>query len=368
MAEIPNPQTSRARRIVGIAWLALVAMVTLEIAARADDWYHFGAPFVGNYEFDRLFENTDRGLRGVPDGRYLRWTLNGAGLRGPEVQPAHGQVRVLVYGASESFGIYEETGKEFPRALEAELNARGGGAPFEVINAGIPGMRIGSGVALLRDLQARFRPRVVVMYPTPTHYIGVMRPYCGRPPRPAASQSLEMPTPRIAEKIKEEVKRVLPRAAMTAVRRASIELQARGQQVIERAPEASLDALEFDVNCALDAAQAGGMVPVLVTHANRFGRSADGGKDDDRAMWLTQWRQQYPEMREGGFLDLEDRANAVVRKVAAQRNVALVDAAAALSGHADWFADHAHFTNAGAARMGALLAPAVLEAAHQAQR
>jgi hypothetical protein len=225
-------------------------------------------------------------------------------------------------------------------------------------------MRIGSGVALLRDMQARFHPRVVVMYPTPTHYIGVTRPYCGRPPRPASPQSLEMPTPRIAEKIKEEVKRVLPREAMTLVRRASIELQARGQQVIERAPQASLDALEFDVNCALDAARDTGMAPVLVTHANRFGPDLRA----DTAMWLTQWRQQYPEMQEGGFLDLEDRANAVVRKVAAQRNVALVDAAAALNGHADWFADHAHFTNAGAARMGALLAPAVIEAAKQPQR
>ncbi len=358
MAEIPNPQRSRLRRALGLAWLVLVAALTLEIAARADDWFHFGAPFFGNYEFDRLFKVTERGLRGVPNGSYLRWSLNGAGLRGPEVQPDRGQTRVAVYGASESFGIYEDTGKEFPRTLEAELNARGGGR-FEVINAGIPGMRIGSGVTFLQDLNEKFHPRVVVLYPTPTHYIGVTRPYCGRPPRAPQQDASGWPGLRIAEKVKEEAKRVLPGGVMTWVRRRSIELQTRGQETLERVPDASLAALESDLRCALGAARDNAMTPVLVTHANRFGNA----RRDDDADRLTQWRQQYPEMREGGFIDLENRANAIVRRVAAEENIELVDADAALSGRPELFADHAHFTNAGAARMGALLAPAVLAAA-----
>ena len=97
---------------------------------------------------------------------------------------------------------------------------------------------------------------------------------------------------------------------------------------------------------------------ILVTHANRFGSVA--GPDD--GAWLTGWRGQYPELREPGFIDLENRANARVRAVAAELGLLVCDAAAILGGQGSLFADHAHFNDEGAARMGALLLPYVLTA------
>ena len=46
--------------------------------------------------------------------------------------------------------------------------------------------------------------------------------------------------------------------------------------------------------------------------------------------------------------------------LAAQEGVALADAATVLGGDTRYFADHAHFSDEGAARMGALLADVVL--------
>ena len=99
-------------------------------------------------------------------------------------------------------------------------------------------------------------------------------------------------------------------------------------------------------------------MPIVLTHADRFASSA---RPDDQ-YWLTGWRFQYPEMRQSGFLKLESSANAVIRSVAREQGVPLVDAAAVLSGDPRNFADHAHFTDLGSSRMARLLTGAVLRA------
>jgi hypothetical protein len=161
----------------------------------------------------------------------------------------------------------------------------------------------------------------------------------------------------MGEKLKDRLKAALPRNGLTLMRKAGIWWDTRGEAVVDRVDRASLDAFEHDLRCALGAIREAGAVPVLVTHANRFGAI----RHPDDAYWLTGWRGQYPEMREGGFIDLENRANERIRATARGEKVILVDAAAALSGVPESFADHAHFTNEGADRLGRLLADAVRE-------
>jgi lysophospholipase L1-like esterase len=341
-----------------LAWSGLAALffVTMELAARLDDHLTFGAPLSGRYDMEQLFQPTPRGVRGVPNGRCMKWSLNSLGFRGTELQRFADQVRVVTYGASETFGIYEDVGREYPRALERVLNASDVGQRFEVINAGMPGMRVGSGVQLLRDIGASLHPDVVIVYPTPTHYIGVTRPYCERTVSARANSSPGFKA-RMGEKLKDRLKAALPRNGLTLMRKAGIWWDTRGEAVVDRVDRASLDAFEHDLRCALGAIREAGAVPVLVTHANRFGAI----RHPDDAYWLTGWRGQYPEMREGGFIDLENRANERIRATARGEKVILVDAAAALSGVPESFADHAHFTNEGADRLGRLLADAVRE-------
>lgn len=336
-------------------WLVGIVLATLECASRVDDLLHYDAPLLGRYEFDQLFHNTDRGPRGVPFGRYMHWRLSSAGLRSPEIDTlSAGRVRIVAYGASETFGIYEDDGKEFPRVLEADLNKRGAG-PLDVINAGLPGMRVGSGISLLRELKATAGPILVVIYPTPTHYIGVTRPYCERKPLLTSANESAWPQLRIIEKSKDQFKRAAPPAGMTWLRKFSISVQMRNKKLLDRVEPTSLSAFAADLNCAVNAARELGMTPILVTHANRF----DGGTRADDPDGLTKWRLQYPELREEGFIDLERRANDVVRQLAQQERVPLVDAATQMGGQPKWFADHAHFNNEGAAQMAAILAPAI---------
>lgn len=355
---IRRPPGATAPRAVGLALFVVLAILTMELAARVDDFIRYEAPLTLNYNFERLFTFDGKVVRGVPHARYAKWSLNSLGLRGSEPQLADGAQRVVVYGASEVFGVYETDGKEFPRVLEEQLRKLGGSDHVTVFNAGIPGMRIGSGTEYLASLVQKLSPQVVVLYPTPTHYIGVTRPNCGRPPRPAvADAGAERPASRLLGKAIDRLKENLPKSFLTVSRRLAIAWEMRGREPLASVDPASLSALEVDIKCAVQAVRKAGARPVLVTHANRFGTST---RRED-ADWLTGWRMQYPELSELGFVDLENRANDVIRNVAAADGVLLLDAAIAVGGRPEWFADHAHFNDEGSQRMGRVLAEGVLE-------
>ena len=352
-----RPPSATVPRAVGLALFIVLAIVTMELAARVDDFVRYSAPLTRNYDFDRLFTFDGRVMRGVPNARYAKWSLNSLGLRGSEPQPTDGTQRVIVYGASEVFGVYETNGKEFPRVLEEQLRTLGGSDWVSVYNAGIPGMRIGSGTEYLGGLVKKVASQVVVLYPTPTHYIGVTHPNCGRPPRfAAANTGVEIPASRLLGKAIDRLKESLPRAVLTLSRRWAIAWAMRGREPLSAVDPASLVALEVDIKCAVQAVRTAGARPVLVTHANRFGTSI---RRDD-ADWLTGWRMQYPELSEVGFVDLENRANSVIRKVATAEGVLLLDAEVAIGGHPEWFADHAHFSDEGSQHMGRFLAEGML--------
>lgn len=338
----------RWRRWAQALLLGLIALATMELGARLDDHLRHGAPMVGRYDFDGLFMFDGRVVRGIPNARYEHFQLNSLGMRGPEPRVAPGERRVMLYGASEIFGLYESEGHELAPQLEAQLKQDG--SKVEVINAGIPGMRVGSGTRYLKEVGERLHPDVVLIYPTPTHYIGVTRPQCGREPRAPMSPDDGKPNSRLAAKAVDRVKALLPPSVMTAARRTAISL--KHEPVLDRVGDDSLAAFRTDLECAISAVRAIGAKPVLATHANRFGLVAQAGTEG----WLTGWRMQYPELAEGGFVDLENRSNEIVKDVAAAQHLPMVDAAAALGGQPGLFADHAHFTDAGAAAMAGLVA------------
>src|SRR5438045_9465626 len=90
-------------------------------------------------------------MHGRPNARYEKFVLNHLGLRGPETteQKRAGSFRVVTVGASETFGLYESPGREYPRQLEDTLNAHLKRLPSaceqsraQVLNAAMPGMSL----------------------------------------------------------------------------------------------------------------------------------------------------------------------------------------------------------------------------------
>src|SRR5712664_1625363 len=97
-------------RVAFLLVLVLVIGTTGEVTARIEDYIRRGVPIM--HTPDRTVDlvlHDKLGIRGRPNGRYGRWQLNSAGFRGPEIarQPIAGCHRVIVLGASDSFGLYE---------------------------------------------------------------------------------------------------------------------------------------------------------------------------------------------------------------------------------------------------------------------
>lgn len=351
----------RIPRLLRYAGYALIALLTFEICARTEDLVLHGASFWRPYTIESVFMAGPEGRLGRPNASFGKWSMNSFGYRGPE--PSAGVPRVLAFGASETFGLYESPGREYPRQLESALRAQGFG-PVEVVNVALPGMRVGHAGHLRRAIET-LRPQWVLIYPSPANYIGAERRLCVDPAQApasgdAAAHGQAGPAPlrplhlRLAGKVEQVVKPLMPLSWTVAVKRLAIRRAEREAEPMARLPQPMLDLFLADVDCTVRTAQALGARVVLATHATRFGPDLQPGD----GLMLTNWRSFYPELREEGFLDMERRANQGVRELAARRGLPLVDAAAVVPGGPEHFADFVHFTDEGARRMAALAAQA----------
>ena len=170
--ERSRPASGVARVAWQTALVVLLCLVAAEITARLEDLVFDGVPLTANPTPDSqlIYTDPDGVTRGRPGGRYGQWHLNQFGFRGPDisVEPRAGTTRVMVLGSSEAFGLYEPDGKEFPRQLGTQLSSHGA---FEVVNASLFGMTLRSMVPFWRGWASRFRPQVVVIYPSPLFYL-----------------------------------------------------------------------------------------------------------------------------------------------------------------------------------------------------
>jgi hypothetical protein len=64
---------------------SIIAVLTLEVCARVDDWVSYGASPFGLYDNSLLGAFDKMGQHGRPHGQYLKWKLNSLGFRGPEL-------------------------------------------------------------------------------------------------------------------------------------------------------------------------------------------------------------------------------------------------------------------------------------------
>jgi lysophospholipase L1-like esterase len=340
------------RRTLGVAAYGALALLTLEGAARVEDYVKDGAPLAAPYTINTVFQPSPFGRAGKPGAHFGKWHMNSLGFRGPELH--EGRQRVLTFGASETFGIYEAANGEYPRRIEQLLNAQAPGR-YDVVNIALPGMRIGR-VAYLEDAIRRTGARSVVIYPTPANYIGTTQPHCGEASTPVPNEFGLGERLRLVGRIDQLSKRHLPPAVMDAMRRVAIAREERHTAVMARVPEASIQAFKTDLACAANAAQALGARVVLATHGNYFGAQL---QPQDQPM-MRSWRRFYVELAEGGFIDLEARANAAIRELAREQGLDLVDAAAAVPPGPGHFADFVHFNDRGAQVMAEQVAARLL--------
>jgi lysophospholipase L1-like esterase len=365
--EAPPPVAPRISgpRLVGL-WLVALAgfLAAAECAARLDDAVFHGVPFLANPSYDDLFVRDALGRRGRPNAQFGKWQLNSFGFRGPQLTltPAPGCTRIAIMGASETFGYFESPGHEFPALLGQRLAGHG---CVEVVNVAVVGMTTGTMIGYWNNWVAHFRPDVVVVYSSPLFYLlsddskhGTVAP---APAAPAASLAAPAPLPehpftsRFVKRIRGVGHAAVPRWVWMALAKRQIAQTLQGipqDARIHAPPAAGLAAYEHDLVRLVAALRAGGARVVLVTHAQRALLPVTARAEPD----LWDERSWVPQADLPVFIQFDRAANAVTLEVAARERVQAIDAATALNGCWECFADLNHFSDQGAQRMAGLLA------------
>lgn len=344
-------------RAVALAAAALsVAFAGGEAAARLDDWMHQGVPLLASPDHAHdLTVRDEFGVHGRPGGRFKKWRLNAFGFRGAEIteEPAPGRTRLLVLGASETFGLHESEGKEYPAQLAERFAARGR-PDVEVVNGAIAGVTVWSLKPYWEQWASRVRPRLVLIYPSTQLYLD------DDPPGPPHGDAAPSEGPAVRSRFLQRLEDVARQSDLLRELRLQYQtrcvLRGKGDDYFFRgAPQDRLDGFAADLAALVDSIRAHGAEPILVTHALRAAsppRPEDAG--DLRAM-----RPFFPRARPETMVAFDDAADEAIRGLGRDKGVAVIDAAPALNGRREWFADLVHFNDAGAAAFADVLVDGV---------
>jgi hypothetical protein len=366
-----------ARVSTGLLTFVVIAVV-FELTIRLDDLVRFGTPFTSPIAVeDELLTRDMMGEHGRAHAQFQKWTLNNLGMRGADVAVSKPRDvrRVVTAGASETFGLYESPGREYPRQLEDSLRqtlaaSDCASTSIEVVNAAIFGMSLPSIDEDLKTRVRQLRPDVVVLYPTPVQYLADEIPSAALPdtaPNAGDLGRLASLKPRSTYRLREQIKAILPDWMKTWLRdRAVVAVTAQegpGWR-FQSIPAERLARYEGDLRRVIGTIRAIGAVPVLMTHADVF--MTPGSREMTQ---LIAWERFYPRATGTVLIAFDSAGGDATMRVAKDSVVPVLDLAAIVrrnqgSDAAKLFGDYAHFTDRGAALVAGALRPIVIDAAH----
>lgn len=328
-------------------------LVGAEVAARLDDALFNAVPFFANPQHDDLITRDWFGRHGRAHGQFGKWKLNSLGFRGSEmsVERTPGCARIVVMGASETFGLFESPGHEFPNLLAERLATRG---CVEVVNAAVVGMTLGSMQPYWTHWLARLRPDVVLIYPSPEFYLWIPATQVALPPDPGAA--VDHP---FESRFIKRLRGVASAATPQWIKNYGMERQVRAKLAalpaspeINSPPPSDLAAFRRDLNELVESIRDSGPLVVLLTHAQRASWPIE--RRDLPDLWGARFFS--PTAALPVFVEFDRAANVIIRETGRQQMVQLIDAAGALNGRFDCFGDLIHFNDKGAEIMAALIA------------
>jgi lysophospholipase L1-like esterase len=268
---------------------------------------------------------------------------NGYGLRGADFpqQPAPGEVRVVLLGASTIMGTYAATDDATSSAqLEKRLAATVGAV--RVINGGVAGLTVGNQATLLQRRLLAFEPSVLVWYPGLNDF--TCRP---RPARGSAALRWQMPP--------------LPGWLILPdlITKNTSWLRAGGKptsSLLE--PAVDLPRLERELRAGIRVARAAGVRVELVTSARNFNAAMEPREAARRAASALNVRPCYSVTSLSGVASAYDE---LLRRVARDEAVGLIDADRSLAADPALFGDSTHLSAAGEKRLADLVLRSMLD-------
>jgi hypothetical protein len=339
------------RAVTRWLWWSLLVLATLELGARIDDRVRWGAPMGASYSYSLLKTSDSVTTRGRSNYRYSKWSMNSEGFRGPElITPRDSSVkRIVVLGASETFGMFEDENSEYPARLRVLLDSA---APnqFEVVNAALTQMMYAQMLPYIQHIVKPLRPAIVVLYPTPDFYLFNEAPVDSStliPPSQPSGFGLPL---RLTDKLRIKAKKIVP-AELSLIYRTRRASRARAlfkpEEHWSEVPTDRLDVYERHLESLINEIRQMHATPVLVSHVNRFLYHKTPLSADDR-QHLMAAAGARPRASNEVLIGIDSAANRRLRAVASKLDVDVVEAEAVIPSDSEHFADYTHFTNLGA--------------------
>jgi hypothetical protein len=355
--------SGKSVRTSAVAFLAVIA--GLEIGARADDWVRFGTPWLAPaVRLEELLVRDSLGMHARSGGWYRHFRINAMGFRGPEPRRlAAGERPVVVSGASETFGLMESPGMEWPAQLQARLDAQCGVERPDVLNAAFAGMSLPTVTQDIGRRVAPLRPAFVVYYPTPTQFLESAVPVAATPlPRGETPGTLSPLRLRFLPRLRDQLPEAMPELVRRQLRRSVIETARAGQPadwVFRDVPTDRMDAFGQALRRFVGVAKGAGARLLLVQHANFVGNVTTATAED--SLYMLQWQRFYPRAEADVIVEFDRRAADVVRQVATDSSVLLIDVRDELQQQRRAaFRDVSHFSDTGAKILASAVADSLL--------
>lgn len=314
----------------------------------------------------RMATRAEPGLPGF-DPRVRVFTVNELGFRGPPLRnpkPAD-ELRVFLVGGSAIECAVLADPEAVNARLQARLEGRFPGRRVRVYGAGKSGDTSIDHVAMVAHRIAQLQPDLLVVMAGANDMVAVLRgrPYLDRAAG-AVSDSL-IPGGRLLGMAATELQLVrLAYAVGTGTGTDSVQptsVRAHAEATAGRRRAAGPPRVRtgpYAVNLrTLAGIAAGQRVPLILMTQPTSWRSPEPAAV--RWHWMTGWPERYPEVALDSALG---EYNQVMREVAAEQGVPLIDLAATLPRSMTYFYDDMHFNPRGADELAARLAP-VAEAA-----
>ena len=288
------------------------------------------------------------------DDSHVKWFINERGYRGKNfaVPKPSGTTRVIFYGGSAVFNSKIPEGKkDWPHRVEESLK-KSGYSKVEVINAGIPGHASFDSLGRLFAEGHHFEPDYVVLYnawndikyfKSGEPLLRRFRPY--RAPR-GPHLNYQGPVDRFLCAHSQLYVYLRYRYLRWKDRVGAEGKKPSGEYGAQISPHA-LKQFRLNIEMFVDLARNIDAVPVLMTQARLV---KPGNTESEKA----RIKYHYQLLTHEALCEAFDATDQIIRSVAQEERVPLIDAAKSLTGEARYFVDQVHLTDEGASALASL--------------
>lgn len=356
----------------------VVFLLTIELCTRIEDAIRYSAPLWGEYTANTLKSSDKEGISyNIPNARFEKWHNNGHGFRGPEIATTKspGTVRVVCLGASESYGLYETPGKEWPAQLRALLPS----PKYQVINVSVVGLDLGSYEAYLKKYVLRLEPDIVICFVNPLFYATGFEkkqdPQMSTPKnevrtttkKPISSTRIITAQSRSLPKLKQVFKQALQNSFPKILKRYQIwNLQKQineaelkylgGLKPKDSVSPASVSSFSNDLSVFVSFLQYRHINVLLSTYPALISRDNLSTYPD---IFMDN-RRFFIGFSLSGMLDILEKYNLAIRDVATTQRIMFADCQSIIPKTDHYFGDNVHYTDQGASMVAKVIAEVIL--------